>query len=227
MGTAGKDERARTPAGRGNALSAGDDPAAEAIIMAAVDVMARHGYHGTSVRDLAEAAGVSPGLIYHYFGSKHDLLLTILDRGMDRLVESTEEALFHAGDDPADRLCAIVGQHVLAHTRFRRESLLGNTELRSLTEQARRLIVSKRDTQQRMFDRVVRDGVVRGAFGTPHPKEAARMIVTACTAVATWFWESGPMSPDEVAAVYQRMALDTVGHRHDARSAARGTVTGR
>jgi AcrR family transcriptional regulator len=196
-----------------NAVVAGDDPTAAAIIMAAVEVMARHGYHGTSVRDLAEAAQVSPGLIYHYFGSKHDLLVTILDRGMDRLVENTEEALFQAGADPAERLRAIVGEHVLAHTRFRRESLLGNTELRSLSSEARRLIVSKRDTQQRMFDRVVRDGVMRGAFTTPYPKEAARMIVTACTAVATWFRESGPQSPDEIAAIYQRMALDTVGHR--------------
>lgn len=198
-----------------NAVLAGDDPSAVAIILAAVEVMARHGYHGTSVRDLAEAARVSPGLIYHHFGSKHDLLVTILDRGMDRLVQNTEEALFHAGDDPAERLRAIVAEHVLAHTRFRRESLLGNTELRSLSEPARRLIVSKRDTQQRMFDRVVRDGVVRGAFTTPHPKEAARMIVTACTAVATWFRETGPLSPEELAAVYQRMALDTVGHRAD------------
>lgn len=209
----GKRRRSAAASSGNSVVLPGDDPTTAAILQAAVEVMARHGYHGTSVRDLAEAAGVSPGLIYHHFGSKHDLLVTILDRCMDRLVESTEEALFHAGDDPADRLRAIVGQHVLAHTRFRRESLLGNTELRSLSPQARRLIVAKRDTQQRMFDRVVRDGVVRGVFTTPHPKEASRMIVTACTAVATWFRETGPQTPEEIAAIYQRMALDTVGYR--------------
>ncbi|MFB4314240.1 TetR/AcrR family transcriptional regulator [Actinomadura sp. 21ATH] len=196
-----------------NAVAATDDPAAAAIIRAAVEVMSRHGYHGTSVRDVADAAGVSPGLLYHHFGSKHDLLLTILDRGMDRLVRDTEDALFHAGDDPAGRLRAIVRVHVLAHTQSRRESLLGNTELRSLSPAARALIVAKRDTQQRMFDRVLADGVRRGAFGTPHPVEAARMIVTACTAVATWFRESGPLSGEQLADVYERLALDTAGHR--------------
>ncbi|MEW2353862.1 TetR/AcrR family transcriptional regulator [Spirillospora sp. NPDC029432] len=196
-----------------NAVAATDDPAAAAIIRAAVEVMSRHGYHGTSVRDVADAAGVSPGLLYHHFGSKHDLLLTILDRGMDRLVRDTEDALFHAGDDPAGRLRAIVRVHVLAHTKSRRESLLGNTELRSLSPAARALIVAKRDTQQRMFDRVLADGVRRGAFTTPHPVEAARMIVTACTAVATWFRESGPLSGEQIADIYERLALDTAGHR--------------
>lgn len=205
-------ERAKGPP-PSNAVAEADDPAAAAIIRAAVETMSRHGYHGTSVRDIADAARVSPGLLYHHFGSKHDLLVTILDRGMDRLVRETEDALFHAGGDPADRLRAIVRAHVLAHTMSRRESLLGNTELRSLSPAARTLIVSKRDTQQRMFDRVLADGVRRGAFGTPHPVEAARMIVTACTAVATWFSESGPLSGREVADVYERLALDTAGHR--------------
>jgi AcrR family transcriptional regulator len=195
------------------AVLEGDDPTAAAIIAAAVEVMSSHGYHGTSVRDIAEAAGVSSGALYHHFGSKHELLVTILDRGMDRLVHRTEDALFHAGGDPADRLCAIVEAHVLAHAVGRRESLLGNSELRSLSPQAAALIISKRDTQQRMFDRVVGDGVRRGVFTTAHPAETSRFIVTACTAVAGWFNGSGPLSAAEVAARYQRIALDAVGYR--------------
>ncbi|GAA2905154.1 TetR/AcrR family transcriptional regulator [Streptosporangium fragile] len=199
------------------AVLEGDDPTAAAIIAAAVEMMARHGYHGTSVRDIADAAKISPGALYHHFTSKHDLLVTILDRIMDALVQHTEDALFHADPAPAERLRAIVEQHVLAHTRGRRESLLGNTELRSLSPHARALIVSKRDAQQRMFDRVIHDGVSQGVFTTPHPKEAARMITTACTAVATWFRETGPQSPTEIATIYQQMALDTVGHRREER----------
>jgi AcrR family transcriptional regulator len=195
------------------AVAAGDDATAAVIIAAAVEMMSSHGYHGTSVRDIAEAAGVSAGALYHHFGSKHDLLVTILDRGMDRLVHRTEDALFHAGDDPADRLRAIVEVHVLAHAVSRRESLIGNSELRSLSPQAAALIIAKRDTQQRMFDRVVEDGVRRGVFTTSHPAEASRFIVSACTAVAGWFNGAGELPAQEIAARYQRIALDTVGHR--------------
>lgn len=193
-----------------------DEPTAAAILTASVAVLAEHGYHGTSVRDIAARAGLSAGAIYHHFGSKHDLLVAILDRGIDRLVRHTEDALFHAGDHPADRLRAIVGLHVLFHAEGRRESFLGNSELRSLDPAARALIVSKRDTQQRMFDRVVDDGARRGVFSTPHPVEAARSVVSACTAVATWFRPDGPLSAREVAERYQRIALDTVGYREDA-----------
>ena len=121
-----------------------DDPTAASILAAAVAVLAEHGYHGTSVRDIAARAGVSPGAIYHHFGSKQDMLVTILDRGIDRLVRLTEDALYAAGDDPADRLRAIVATHVLAHARGRRESCIGQSELRSLEPVGRALIVDAR-----------------------------------------------------------------------------------
>ena len=96
---------------------------------AAVEVMAAHGYHGASVRDIASAAGTSAAVLYHHFASKQGLLVTICDRGLDVLVHATEEALDHAGDDPADRLGAVVEAHVRVHMESQRESLIGNSEL--------------------------------------------------------------------------------------------------
>jgi AcrR family transcriptional regulator len=187
-----------------------DEPTAAALIAAAVEVMAVHGYHGTSVRDIATAAGTSPAILYHHFGSKQELLAVLLDRGMDRLVTATEEALDLAGDDPADRLRAVVGVHVRMHLESQRESLLGNSELRSLDPGSLRGVVAKRDVQQRIFDRVVRDGVRRGVFAAPHADDAARFITGACTAVASWYRPGGPLGADEIVHRYQQIALDAV-----------------
>lgn len=189
----------------------GDEPTAAALIAAAVEVMAVHGYHGTSVRDIAAAAGTSPAILYHHFSSKHALLLTILDRGLDVLIAATEEALDAAGHDPADRLAAIVGAHVRVHLSSQREALLGNSELRSLEPTGRALIVAKRDVQQRTFDRVVRDGVRRGAFTTEFPDDAARVITSACTAVAAWYRPDGPLSGEAIVERYRAIALDAAG----------------
>ena len=183
---------------------------AATLLAAAVEVMASQGYHGTSVRDIAAAAGTSAGLLYQYFASKAALLETMLDRGMDVLIAATEEALDAAGADPAARLRAVVGAHVRVHLDSQRESLLGNSELRALAGGAHSGVVAKRDVQQRIFERVVRDGVRRGAFGTEHPREAARAITTACTAVAAWFRPGGELGADEIVARYQDVALDTV-----------------
>jgi AcrR family transcriptional regulator len=187
-----------------------DEPTAAALIAAAVEVMALHGYHGTSVRDIATAAGTSAAILYHHFGSKQVLLATLLDRGLDLLVAATEQALDLAGDDPADRLRAIVEAHVRVHLESQRESLLGNSELRALEPGSLRVVVAKRDVQQRIFDRVVRDGVRRGVFGAPHAEDAARFITAACTAVAAWYRPGGPLGPDEIISRYQEIALDAV-----------------
>jgi AcrR family transcriptional regulator len=190
-----------------------DEPTAALLIAAAVEVMSVHGYHGSSVRDIATAAGTSPAILYHHFPSKQVLLATMLDRGMDVLIAATEDALDRAADDPADRLRAIVGAHVRVHLEAQRESLVGNSELRSLAPGSLALVVAKRDVQRRIFDRVVADGCRRGVFGTPLPDEAARFITSACTAVAAWYRSGGPLTPDEIVAHHQEIALDAVRHR--------------
>ena len=191
----------------------GDDPAAAALMAAAVEVMSVHGYHGSSVRDIAAAAGTSPALLYHHYTSKHDLLATMLDRGLDVLIAATEQALDLSGDDPPERLRAVVAAHVRVHLYSQRESLLGNSELRSLEPGARALVVAKRDVQQRIFERVVRDGVRRSAFATRAPAEAARFVTSACTAVAGWYRPGGPLAADDIVARYQDVALDAVAYR--------------
>ena len=192
-----------------------DDQTAATILQAAVDVISRRGYHGTSVRDIAAAAKVSPGTIYNHFGSKHDVLATIMDRGIDALVTTTEAALYASPPDPAVRLCAIVGVHVANHAREPRESYIGNSELRSLEPATLAVIIAKRDAQMRMFHRVVEDGVATGDFATSSARETARYIVTACTAVATWYRADRRLSIDELIEEYQRISLAAAGYRGD------------
>ena len=162
------------------------------------------------MRDIATAAGTSPAILYDHSGSKQALLATLLDRALDLLVAATEQALDLAGDDPADRLRAIVEAHVRIHLESQRESLLGNSELRSLEPGSLRVVVAKRDVQQRIFDRVVRDGVRRGVFGAPHAEDAARFITAACTAVAAWYRPGGPLGPDEIISSVPGNRPDTV-----------------
>ncbi|MEJ2866472.1 TetR family transcriptional regulator [Actinomycetospora sp. OC33-EN08] len=190
-----------------------DEPTAAALLAAAVEVMAVNGYHGSSVRDIASAAGTSPAVLYHHYESKQGLLVRLCDRGLDVLLRATEDALDAAGPDAADRLEAIVEAHVRVHMDSQRESLIGNSELRALEAPGRALVVAKRDAQQRMFDRVVRDGARSGEFTTTHPDDAARFITIACTGVATWYRRGGPLTDDDVVVRHRAIALDAVGCR--------------
>ena len=61
------------------------------ILRAAITVFAHHGYHTSRVADVAREAGVAYGLVYHYFGSKEDLLETIFRRTWTRMLAAVQE----------------------------------------------------------------------------------------------------------------------------------------
>lgn len=74
----------------------------EEILQAALDVVAAQGYRGASVRDIANAAGLSPAGLLHYFGSKEELFVAILQARDDH------DAREYADLDPIATFLAIV-----------------------------------------------------------------------------------------------------------------------
>ncbi|MBQ7503511.1 TetR/AcrR family transcriptional regulator [bacterium] len=62
------------------ALNNRHDERREQLLDIAVSLFAKHGLEGTTTKDIAKAAGVSPGLLYHYYSSKEDLLLNVIKR---------------------------------------------------------------------------------------------------------------------------------------------------
>jgi AcrR family transcriptional regulator len=182
-----------------------------AILNAALEQFSRQGYGGTSVREIAAGAGISVPGLYHHFASKHEVLLAIMRRVMADLIAATATAVAGAPARPEARLRAAVGSHVRFHAERRAESFVGNSELRSLDEAARREIVGLRDKHQRLFDRVVCEGVEAGVFRVSEPLEASRAIVTMSTAVANWYSPEGELSPQEIADRYCELALALVG----------------
>jgi AcrR family transcriptional regulator len=73
------------------------------LLDAAVRVFARKGYHASRVGDIAEEAGVAYGLLYHYFASKEDVLLSVFRETWRALIE-TIKSVEQAGDPPPEQL---------------------------------------------------------------------------------------------------------------------------
>jgi len=76
------------------------------ILRAAITVFARSGYHTSRVADVAKEAGVAYGLVYHYFGSKEELLETIFRRTWSRMLEAVKE-VEEEGAPARDQLAAV------------------------------------------------------------------------------------------------------------------------
>lgn len=74
------------------------------LLEGALKVFAKHGYHASSMAEIAKEAGLSKGLAYHYFASKEDLLVAIAERrlqqylplfkGLNEITDAEERFIF-------------------------------------------------------------------------------------------------------------------------------------
>ncbi len=181
------------------------------MLNSALEAFFVHGFHDTSMRKIADGAGTAISHAYYYFPSKGEILRTLMIGVTTDLIHVLEAARDAAGDDPVERLAALVRNHVRLHTERQAESFVANTELRSLSAEERQEVVALRDHIGKLFKDVVDDGLRQGHFTTANRDEAVLAIVTMCTAVAGWYRTDGPKPPEVIADAYAALALGMVG----------------
>jgi AcrR family transcriptional regulator len=159
----------------------------EAITRAARESFAERGYHGSSIRDIAARAGLSLSALYHWHSSKQELLTALIEESTEEYFRRCDEALRHAGDDPAARLGALVRATVEYRVSRQVESTIAASEWRNLGPADRERLDGLRAAATRLWADLIEDGVARGAFGCEHPGDARRAVVAACNAIAHWY----------------------------------------
>ena len=105
----------------------------EEILKISSRLMAKKGYAGTSMRELAKATDRSLAGLYHYFVSKEELLFHINYQGFVSLKESSS-AIFESGESPESQLFAFIKNHISyfsAHLDEMRVMMLGTQQLDS------------------------------------------------------------------------------------------------
>ncbi|MGW5522071.1 TetR/AcrR family transcriptional regulator [Gordonia sp. NPDC003950] len=188
------------------------EPELPVPLAAALAAFAEHGYHGTSVREIAARANLSVPGLYHHYPSKQSLLQGLLERTMTDLLARSEQAIVEAGDEPVDQFDAVVESLLRFHMYRREQAFVGSTEIRSLDDSYKSTYIGHRDRQQRMVDEIVFAGVAAGDFATEYPKDASRAVATMCVGVSTWFKLDGELDADELIKRNLKIARDIVGY---------------
>lgn len=175
------------------------------------------GYHGTSMRDIARSAQVTVASIYHHFASKQEILQHVMIGTMSDLLAATRGAVDAAvtagATTPSEKLEALVDAWILFHTTRQAEALIGASEIRSLDDAGRAVLVRHRDEQEALFRAVVEEGVTTGVFATAYPRDAARAIIEMGSSVSSWYRLGGELTPEEMSVRYRELARGTVGDR--------------
>jgi len=182
----------------------------DAVTVAAISTFVDTGYHGATMRTIAQRAGMSLSGVYHYYPSKQLILVTILDLTMDEVEWRTHGAAAEAVG-PLRRLQCEVEALALFHTVRADLAFIGSSEMRSLEQPDRGRIAARRSAIQHLLDREILAAIAEGSAHCSTPLETGRAISTMCTSLPQWFDTSGPTSAPKIAERYSQMALQMIG----------------
>jgi TetR/AcrR family transcriptional regulator, cholesterol catabolism regulator len=188
---------------------------ADAMQEAAAELFYKRGYTATSLREIASAIGIQVGSLYNHIEGKHELLRNIMVRIMNELCEAMVEATQEAGG-PVERLVRALDCHIRFHATHSRDVFIGNTELRSLPEEDRLVVIAQRDRYEQMLRSLTQDVCDHGLGDTIDVRLQTYAIVAIGTHVAAWYRPEGSLSLDEVVAGYTEAILRQLNVRSTA-----------
>jgi AcrR family transcriptional regulator len=169
----------------------------QALLRAAAREFAQRGYQATSMGDLSEASGLAAGGLYHYIGSKEELLFAILAQLMDPLLEDARA--IEASGAPADEQLRELLRVWLAHIERHHDHMLVFTQERRVLERDERWkqVRESRQAFEEVLGRMVAAAV---------PQGDTRLRVLALLGMvnhtAQWFRPDGRLSSTEIADGY-------------------------
>ena len=130
------------------------------LVEAAADLFLKQGYHATGVAQILREAGAKSGSLYHFFPTKEDLLLAVLERYQDMLYEAVMDPVFERVSDPLERVFGVLDgyRQMLLYTECSQGCPIGNLalELSDTHPAARNLIAANftgwRDAVKKCLD---------------------------------------------------------------------------
>ncbi len=157
------------------------------ILKAAVKVFARTGFHATRVSEVAKAAGVADGTIYLYFKSKEELLVSLFEDRVEKLLAHMNEQLPKEPNAPA-RLRAIIDMQLGLLEGERELAEVITVILRQSTRLMKELAAPHFLAYLDAIAKVIAEGQAKGDFRRDiSPHIAARAIFGALDGIAlTW-----------------------------------------
>ena len=168
----------------------------QAIVDASAHVFARGGYHATGIAELCVANELGKGALYHYIGSKEELLAAIHDRVMDE-VSSSAERVAATGGSPRDQLTMLGDELLDIIARYPDHVWVFLHEFPALTGERAEQFRERRRAFEANVEAILQNGVESGEFRDLEPRLTAMAWLGMHN--YTYLWLKPNHSPRDVA----------------------------
>jgi AcrR family transcriptional regulator len=178
----------------------------QAIVDTSARLFARNGYHATGITELCEANDLGKGALYHYIGSKEELLAAIHDRVMDEVMQGAERVA-QSGGSPSAQL-AMLGEELLEVIhRYPDHVWVFLHEFHALTGKNTDQFRDRRRQYERQVEGILQAGVDSGEFRDIDPWLTARAWLGMHNYTYLWLQAGGRVSARDVAKPFHEIFL--------------------
>ena len=186
----------------------------DGILNKSAKLLARKGYHGTSMRDLAETTGHSVSGLYHYLDGKGELLFKINERGFSSLLEKAARVL-EQQVSPEERLKEVISNHIgffSSHMSEMRVMMFGTHDIDSRLS---RIIGELKDDYASIVRQVVSDYIKSQSDKRFTEQEISRktyLLFGMMNWIYGWYSKNEHGSADELAGdIYDTFTQGCIG----------------
>ena len=187
-------------------------PTAQRLLMAALEAFGEQGYHGTSTRQVALRAGMSPAAMYMHFATKEAILYEIARTGHEVNHERVRRVCAEH-PDPAERVRAIVEAMVTFHAEHHTLGRVVQYEHASLASAHQRELIGIRRRTEAFLREAIDEGVAAGLFDAAAAPMATTAIMSLAIDVARWYPSQRSRTSAQITAAYADLALRMLASR--------------
>lgn len=181
------------------------------ILIAAAAVLQRNGYEATTMKDIAAGVNLTAASLYHHFKNKDALLLAVLEYGLGQALIKIEPIVTSSLSAP-EKLRAMIHTHVdgvTAHPaigaalvfEIRTLMTVGTKSLDADYRARREAYFQMRDSFERLFRKVLEEGIQNGEFRAVDVAVVTRAMLGAHNWVGVWYKPEGRLKGEQIAAI--------------------------
>lgn len=182
------------------------------IVEVAGKLMSEKGYKGASLDQIADIVGVHKSTLFHYFKSKEQLLMAVLEISTEEVINDLEAIIRNEKLNVEEKLRQAIINHLESQLRHYHSVNVYHSEIRFLTGKNKQKFLKRREHYGLSFERLVEqikrsDSKKFEHFRKLDSKIVAFGILGMCNWAAKWFKASGPLKPEDVGNIFYSMLM--------------------
>nr|WP_285581012.1 TetR/AcrR family transcriptional regulator [Actinoallomurus iriomotensis] len=183
----------------------------EHLVRLAAELFAEKGYQATTVRNIADEAGILSGSLYHHFDSKESIVDEILSSFFDEL-NADNKAVLERGGDPRTVLTELVRNCFRTLVPHRAAVMVMQNDWNYLRQFDRFDYLARAEEEtERLWVGQIKRGQETGLFRDDiDARLTYRMIRDTIWVAVRWFQPAGPLDAEGVADHYVAVLFDGI-----------------